>query len=138
VALARHEYACCALPAGTAGFLLKDAPSNRLIAGVLAAAAGDSLIEPSIIRRLVERFVEPAQPQALPRQLPALTERELDALRLIARGQPNPEIAAELVVADTTMKTHVARIRTRLGIRDRVQAWSSPTRPGSSPATLIP
>jgi DNA-binding NarL/FixJ family response regulator len=118
----QNEYVYRALRAGAAGFLLKDAPSTRLIAAVRAAATGDSLIEPSITQRLVERFVEPARPQGLPRELASLTERELDVLRLLARGLSNAEIAAELVVAETTVKTHVARILTKLGIRDRVQA----------------
>jgi DNA-binding NarL/FixJ family response regulator len=118
----QNEYIYRALRTGAAGFLLKDAPSTRLIAAVRAAATGDSLIEPSITQRLVERFVEPAQPEGLPPELAALTERELDVLRLIARGLSNAEIAAELVVAETTVKTHVARILTKLGIRDRVQA----------------
>jgi DNA-binding NarL/FixJ family response regulator len=118
----QNEYVYRALRAGAAGFLLKDAPSTRLIAAVRAAATGDSLIEPSITRRMVERFVEPAKPEGLPRELASLTERELDVLRLIARGLSNTEIAAELVVADTTVKTHVARILTKLSIRDRVQA----------------
>ncbi|HET8682983.1 MAG TPA: response regulator transcription factor [Micromonosporaceae bacterium] len=118
----QNEYVYRALRAGAAGFLLKDAPSARLIAAVRAAATGDSLIEPSIIRRLVERFVEPAQPEGLPPELACLTVRELDVLRLVARGLSNAEIAAELVVAETTVKTHVARILTKLGIRDRVQA----------------
>jgi DNA-binding NarL/FixJ family response regulator len=118
----QNEYVYRALRAGAAGFLLKDAPSSRLIAAVRAAATGDSLIEPSITQRLVERFVEPAQPQGLPAELAPLTERELDVLRLLARGLSNAEIAAELVVAETTVKTHVARILTKLGVRDRVQA----------------
>jgi DNA-binding NarL/FixJ family response regulator len=118
----QNEYVYRALHAGAAGFLLKDAPSSRLIAAVRAAATGDSLIEPSITRRLVEHFAVPAEPVARPRELAALTERELDVLRLIARGLANAEIAAELVVAETTVKTHVARILTKLGIRDRVQA----------------
>jgi DNA-binding NarL/FixJ family response regulator len=120
----QNEYVYRALRAGAAGFLLKDAPSSRLIAAVRAAATGDSLIEPSITRRMVERFAAPPAPAptGLPRELAVLTERELDVLRLIARGLSNAEIAAELVVAETTVKTHVARILTKLGVRDRVQA----------------
>ena len=118
----QNEYVYRALRAGAAGFLLKDAPSTRLIAAVRAAATGDSLIEPSITQRLVERFIEPVAAAGLPPRLAALTARELDVLRLIARGLANAEIAAELVVAETTVKTHVARILTKLGLRDRVQA----------------
>ena len=118
----QNEYVYRALRAGAAGFLLKDAPSTRLIAAVRAAATGDSLIEPSITQRLVERFIEPAQATGTPPRLAALTGRELEVLRLIARGLANAEIAAELVVAETTVKTHVARILTKLGLRDRVQA----------------
>ena len=118
----QNEYVYRALQAGAAGFLLKDAPSTRLIAAVRAAATGDSLIDPAITRRLVERFVEPGPAQALPPRLAALTDRELDVLRLLARGLANAEIAAELVVAETTVKTHVARILAKLGLRDRVQA----------------
>ncbi|MEU4235911.1 response regulator transcription factor [Actinoplanes sp. NPDC026619] len=119
----QNEYIYRALRAGAAGFLLKDAPSSRLIAAVRAAATGDSLIEPSITRRMVEQFAAPPAPvTGLPAELAALTERELDVLGLIARGQSNAEIAATLVVAETTVKTHVARILTKLGVRDRVQA----------------
>jgi DNA-binding NarL/FixJ family response regulator len=118
----QNEYIYRALRAGAAGFLLKDSPSTRLVAAVRAAATGDSLIEPAITQRLVERFVEPVQPQELPPELAALTDRELDVLRLIARGLSNAEIAAELVVAETTVKTHVARVLTKLHVRDRVQA----------------
>jgi DNA-binding NarL/FixJ family response regulator len=118
----QNEYVYRALRAGAAGFLLKDAPSSRLIAAVRAAATGDSLIEPSITQRMIERFVEPAHPAGLPAELAALTGRELDVLRLIAQGLANVEIAAALVVAETTVKTHVARILAKLGLRDRVQA----------------
>ncbi|GAA1140831.1 response regulator transcription factor [Kribbella jejuensis] len=118
----QNEYVYRALRAGAAGFLLKDSPSSRLIAAVRAAATGDSLIEPAITRRLVERYVEPVEPKGMPPELATLTERELDVLRLIAAGLSNAEIAAELVVAETTVKTHVARLLTKLGIRDRVQA----------------
>jgi DNA-binding NarL/FixJ family response regulator len=119
----QNEYVVRALRAGAYGFLLKDAPSSRLVAAVRAAAGGDALIEPSITRRLVERFAEPVQeaPQ-VPDVMAALTDRELEVLRLVARGLSNAEIAAEIVVAETTVKTHVARILTKLGVRDRVQA----------------
>lgn len=118
----QNEYIYRALRAGAAGFLLKDAPSSRLIAAVRAAATGDSLIEPSITQRLVERFAEPVAVTGVPARLAPLTERELDVLRLITRGLSNAEIAAEMVVAETTVKTHVARILNKLGVRDRVQA----------------
>ncbi|MCX6399290.1 MAG: response regulator transcription factor [Propionibacteriales bacterium] len=118
----QNEYVFRALRAGAAGFLLKDAPSSRLIAAVRAAATGDSLIEPSITQRLVERFAEPLVVPGIPPALASLTERELDVLRLIARGLSNAELAAEMVVAETTVKTHVARILSKLGVRDRVQA----------------
>jgi DNA-binding NarL/FixJ family response regulator len=118
----QNEYVYRAIRAGAAGFLLKDAPSSRLVAAVRAAATGDSLIEPSITQRLVERFAEPAATPGVPARLAALTERETDVLRLLARGLSNAEIAAEMVVAETTVKTHVARILTKLGVRDRVQA----------------
>jgi len=118
----QNEYIYRALRAGAAGFLLKDAPSSRLIAAVRAAATGDSLIEPSITQRLVERFAEPVASAGIPAELEQLTERELDVLRLITRGLSNAEIAAEMGVAETTVKTHVARILAKLGVRDRVQA----------------
>jgi DNA-binding NarL/FixJ family response regulator len=117
-----NEYVYRALRAGAAGFLLKDAPSSRLVAAVRAAATGDSLIEPSITKRLVERFAEPMPTPGIPARLAQLTERELFVLRLITRGLSNAEIAAEMVVAETTVKTHVARILSKLGVRDRVQA----------------
>jgi len=117
----QNEYVYRALRVGAAGFLLKDAPASRLVAAVRAAATGDSLIEPSITARLVERFAEPAS-SAVPPALEALTERERDVLRLVARGLSNAEIAHEMVVAETTVKTHVARILAKLGVRDRVQA----------------
>jgi DNA-binding NarL/FixJ family response regulator len=118
-----NEYVYRALRAGASGFLLKDAPSTRLLAAVRAAAGGDELIEPSITRRLVERFAPSEEPEpGIPTELVALTDRELDVLRLIAQGLSNAEIAAHLVVAETTVKTHVGRILMKLGVRDRVQA----------------
>src|SRR5207237_5827423 len=89
---------------------------------VRVAAAGDSLIEPSITRRLLERFVPPEPPRELPPVIGTLTERELEILRAVSRGLSNAEIAAELVVAETTVKTHVAHVLMKLGLRDRVQA----------------
>ncbi len=123
----QNEYVVRALRAGAYGFLLKDAPASRLIAAIRAAAGGDALIEPSITRRLVEQFMVPAQTDSIgspgpPEVMRGLTERELEVLRLLARGLSNAEIAAEIVVAETTVKTHVARILTKLGVRDRVQA----------------
>jgi DNA-binding NarL/FixJ family response regulator len=119
----QNEYVVRALRAGAYGFLLKDAPTTRLITAVRAAAAGDSLIEPSITRRLVERFATPIEePKGLPPAVRALTDREQEVLRHVARGLSNAEIAAEIVVAENTVKTHVARILAKLGVRDRVQA----------------
>ena len=121
----QNEYVVRALRAGAYGFLLKDAPTSRLIAAVRAAAAGDALIEPSITRRLVEQFVTSAAPVeagGIPEAVAGLTERELEVLGLVARGLSNIEIAVELTVAETTVKTHVARILSKLGVRDRVQA----------------
>jgi DNA-binding NarL/FixJ family response regulator len=119
----QNEYVVRALRAGAYGFLLKDAPASRLVTAVRAAASGEALIEPAITRRLLERFAAPdAGPTALPASLRSLTDRELEVLRLLARGLSNAEIAAELVVAETTVKTHVARVLAKLGLRDRVQA----------------
>jgi DNA-binding NarL/FixJ family response regulator len=120
-----NEYVVRALRAGAYGFLLKDAPASRLVAAIRAAAGGDALIEPSITRRLVEQFVArapSAEPAGIPDAVAGLTERELEVLRLVARGLSNAEIARELMVAETTVKTHVARILAKLGVRDRVRA----------------
>ncbi|MGI8678458.1 MAG: response regulator [Jatrophihabitans sp.] len=121
----QNEYVVRALRAGAYGFLLKDAPASRLVAAVRAAASGDALIEPSITRRLVEQFaatLAPAEPVGIPDAVAGLTERELEVLRLVARGLSNAEIAGEITVAETTVKTHVARILSKTGLRDRVQA----------------
>ena len=117
------EYVYEALRAGASGFLLKDAPADQLITAVRSLAAGDALIDPVITRRLISRFALAARgPAGLPDELRQLTARELEVLRLVARGLSNLEIARELVVEENTVKTHVSRILMKLGLRDRVQA----------------
>jgi DNA-binding NarL/FixJ family response regulator len=117
------EYVYEALRAGASGFLLKDVPPEQLAAGIRVVASGDALLAPSITRRLIAEFAQnaptPAEP---PRGLEELTARELEVFKLVARGLSNSEIAAELVVSETTVKTHVARVLMKLGLRDRVQA----------------
>jgi DNA-binding NarL/FixJ family response regulator/class 3 adenylate cyclase len=118
------EYVYEALRAGASGFLLKDTPPEQLVEGIRAVASGDALLAPSITRRVIEEFVSrpPGVARALPPELEELTPRETEVLTLMARGQSNAEIAEQLVVSDTTVKTHVAHVLTKLGLRDRVQA----------------
>ena len=118
------EYIYQALRIGASGFLLKDPPADRLLDAVRVVAAGDALLAPSITRRLIEQFAYVARPQpgTIPPALAELTARELDVLRLIACGLSNAEIATELVLGENTIKTHVARMLGKLGLRDRVQA----------------
>jgi DNA-binding NarL/FixJ family response regulator len=117
------DYVYEALRAGASGFLIKDAPADQLVTAVRCLAAGDALIDPSITRRLISRFALAAhRPPGLPPELGGLTARELDVLRLVARGLSNIEVARELVVEENTVKTHVSRILTKLNLRDRVQA----------------
>jgi DNA-binding NarL/FixJ family response regulator len=117
------EYVYDALGAGASGFLLKDVPPEQLVAGIRVIAEGESLLAPTVTRRLIETFLRerPRAPEPAP-ALAELTERELEVLGLIARGLSNSEIADELVVSGTTVKTHVARVLSKLGLRDRVQA----------------
>jgi DNA-binding NarL/FixJ family response regulator/class 3 adenylate cyclase len=118
------EYIYEALRIGASGFLLKDAPADRLLDAVRVAAAGDALLAPSITRRLIERFARAARPEsdAVPPALAELTSREVEVLGLVARGLSNAEIAARLVLGENTVKTHVAHVLAKLGLRDRVQA----------------
>ena len=117
------EYVYEALRAGASGFLLKDVPPEQLVAGIRAVASGDALLAPSVTRRVIEEFVRSGPAQSEPAKgLDELTARELEVLRLIARGLSNAEIAKELYVSETTVKTHVAHVLMKLGLRDRVQA----------------
>ena len=117
------EYVYEALAAGASGFVLKDASTDELIRAVRVVAAGDALLAPSVTRRLIAEFARRRPTlRATPGALAALTPRELEVLALIAGGLSNTEIAAQLVVAEQTVKTHVGRILGKLGLRDRAQA----------------
>jgi DNA-binding NarL/FixJ family response regulator len=117
------EYVYEALGAGASGFLLKDASAADLVNGVRVVASGDALLAPSITRRLIGDFARRRRHQRpSPAATSSLTPRELDVLRLIARGLSNAEIAAELVLAEQTVKTHVGHVLTKLALRDRTQA----------------
>jgi DNA-binding NarL/FixJ family response regulator len=118
------DYVYEALRAGASGFLLKDAPPADLIAAVRVVAEGEALLAPSVTRRLIADFARqrPAPPSARGLRLNGLTDRETEVLELLARGRSNTEIAEALVLAEQTVKTHVSRIFTKLGLRDRAQA----------------
>jgi DNA-binding NarL/FixJ family response regulator len=117
----RDEYVYEALRAGASAFLLKDAPEHQLLAAIRVVADGGSLFAPSVTRRLIERFADAARPRAAP-GLDELTPRELEVLRLVARGLSNAEIAEQLVVSEHTTKTHVSSVLQKLALRNRVQA----------------
>ena len=118
------EYVVHAIKAGASGFLLKDAPPEDMLAAIRTVHAGDAVIAPSSTRRLLSRLAPllPDEEKAPPAILDALTDREREVLVLMARGRSNQEIAAELVVAEATVKTHVGRVLAKLAARDRVQA----------------
>jgi len=116
------DYVYEALRAGASGFLLKDTPAEDLAAGVRVVAAGEALLAPSVTRRLIEEFAKRPMVQTDRGRLQGLTERESEVLVQIARGKSNAEIADELFVSETTVKTHVSHILTKLDLRDRVQA----------------
>jgi DNA-binding NarL/FixJ family response regulator len=128
------EYVIDAFRAGASGFLLKTAPRDQLVAAVRTVHAGEALLAPLSTRKLIEQFAQPAGESAA---LASLTARERDVLVLLSRGLSNPEIAAELVVEPSTVKSHVASMLSKLGLRDRVQAVvfayeSGVVRPGAS------
>ena len=120
------EYVYESLRAGASGFLLKDVPADQLVAGIRVVAEGEALLAPSVTKRLISDFSAARAAKAAEENPPAgldeLTTREMEVFKLIARGMSNHEIAQELVVSETTVKTHVARILMKLGLRDRVQA----------------
>jgi DNA-binding NarL/FixJ family response regulator len=118
----QNEYVYEAMKAGASGFLLKDVRRDELVGAVRTVAAGDAMLAPALTRRLIEDFVRRPMPgAAAPGAMGELTDRELEVVRLVARGRSNAEIAGDLVVSEATVKTHVARILSKLGLRDRIQ-----------------
>jgi DNA-binding NarL/FixJ family response regulator len=117
----RDDYLHDALRAGASGFLLKNSPPERLLDAVSVVAAGDSLVDPAMTRRLLDSFSARRPMQSSP-LLHTLTDRELDVLRSVARGLSNAEVADELIIGESTVKTHVSSVLVKLGLRDRVQA----------------
>jgi DNA-binding NarL/FixJ family response regulator len=118
------EYVYESLRVGASGFLLKDVPPEQLVAGIHAVASGEALLAPSVTRRMIEEFVRRPRNAArpAPRELDRLTAREREVLVLMARGLSNAELAQKFVVSEATVKTHVAHVLAKLGLRDRVQA----------------
>ena len=116
-----EDHVLAALRAGASAFLLKNAPPEQLVEAVGVVHGGESLLAPSVTRGVIERSLRAAAPRPLV-ALPELTARELEVLRLMARGMSNDEIAVELVLSRTTVKTHVSHVLDKLGVRDRVQA----------------
>jgi DNA-binding NarL/FixJ family response regulator len=118
------DYVVGALRAGASGFLAKDVPAEELVTAIRTVAAGDAVVGPRILRRLLDRFATllPDPAAVLPNQLSSLTERETEVLVQVAKGLSNAEIAQALTVSETTVKTHVGHMLTKLGLRDRVQA----------------
>jgi DNA-binding NarL/FixJ family response regulator len=115
------EYIYAAVRAGASGFLLKDVSPEGLVDAVRAIARGDTMLAPALTRRLLERFASGPTPGTLPDELLQLSEREIDVLRLVARGLPNAAIGTELFLSEATVKTYVSRLLSKLEVRDRVQ-----------------
>ncbi|WP_329067506.1 response regulator transcription factor [Amycolatopsis sp. NBC_01480] len=116
------EYAYSALRAGASGFLVKDAPAEEMLVAVRGVLRGDAMVSPSVTRRLLDRYLAHDHAHDGAGKLAALTEREKDVLGLVARGLSNGEIAGQLFIGETTVKTHVGRVLAKLGLRDRVHA----------------
>lgn len=134
-----NEYVYEALRAGASGFLLKDAPADELVRAIRVVAGGEALLSPSITRRLIEEFARRPPPSERPTALDKLTAREMEVLKLVARGRSNGEIAKDLYLSEATVKTHVGRVLQKLDLRDRVQAVvlayeSGLVQPGSASA----
>jgi DNA-binding NarL/FixJ family response regulator len=115
------EYIYAALRAGASGFLLKETPPERLLAAIHTVAEGDTLLAPSVTRRLVEAYVPPPRPERPPPELAPLTARETEILRLVGTGRSNTAIAQALFVSEGTVKTHLARLMSKLGLSSRAQ-----------------
>jgi len=118
----RDDYLYEAMKAGASGFLLKDARRDQLVHAIRTVATGDALLAPALVRRLVEDFCRRSPPGGPPPAVGELTQRELEVLRLVARGRSNTEIAKELFLSEATVKTHLAHVMQKLDLRDRVQA----------------
>ena len=118
----RDDYIFDALRAGASGFLLKNSPPDELVHAVRVVAAGESLLAPSVTRKVIEEFIERPARHSIEAELARLTERETEILKLLATGKSNAELAGLLFVAEGTIKTHVSNVLTKLGLRDRMQA----------------
>ena len=118
----RDEYIFESLRSGASGFILKNAPPEDLINAIRVVAGGNALLAPSVTRRIIAEFAKKPVPKICEEEIKRLTEREIEVLRLVAKGKTNEEIARELVIGEATVKTHVSNVFTKLDLRDRVQA----------------
>jgi len=118
----RDEYIFESLRSGASGFILKNAPPEDLVKAIRVVAEGDALLAPSVTRRIIAEFAKKPMTKTYEEEMKRLTEREIEVLRLVARGKTNEEIASELIIGESTVKTHVSNLLTKLDLRDRVQA----------------